>query len=147
VLTEEVIKQAQGLLDEGKTRTEVATELGMKRDTLRKAINHGRLHEPDRERGSGEGIRTRDKSHRSVEDAAAEIGTACTRVAERTLAAFGLLEGAATRFEACRDVSFGGVLCALPALASNGLFRHLPSCFSELKGYCIFRRNRPVIPG
>jgi len=45
------------------------------------------------------------------------------------------LEGAATRFEACRDVSFGGVLCALPALASNGLFRHLPSCFSELKGY------------
>jgi len=43
--------------------------------------------------------------------------------------------GAVTRFESCRDVPFGGVLCALPALAANGLFRHVDACFEKLKGY------------
>ncbi|MCL4193465.1 MAG: hypothetical protein KJZ87_17145, partial [Thermoguttaceae bacterium] len=42
---------------------------------------------------------------------------------------------APTRFEACRDVTFGGVLCALPALAENGLFAHLATCFGSLGGY------------
>ena len=63
------------------------------------------------------------------------MGTACTRPDERVLAAFGLLDGAPTRFEPCRDVSFGGVLCALPALAENGLFRHLHDCLVQLRGY------------
>ena len=45
------------------------------------------------------------------------------------------LDGASTRFEVCRDVSFGGVLCALPALAENGLFRHIHDCLSKLRGY------------
>ena len=39
------------------------------------------------------------------------------------------------QFEACRDVSYGGVLCALPALAENGLFRHLQTTFPTLTGY------------
>ena len=43
--------------------------------------------------------------------------------------------GAPTRFETCRDVSFGGVLCALPALAANGLFRHIHDCLAQLRGY------------
>ena len=79
-----------------------------------------------------------DKSQRSLEDSAAadEMGTACTRTLERVCAALGLLpDGAPTRFEPCRDVSFGGVLCALPALIQNGLFRHLDQCFSPLGGY------------
>ena len=76
-----------------------------------------------------------DKSTRAVEDAAAEMGTACTRPDERALAAFGLLDGAPTRFETCRDVSFGGVLCALPALEANGLFRHIHDCLAKLRGY------------
>jgi hypothetical protein len=63
------------------------------------------------------------------------MGTACTRPDERVLAAFGLLTGASTRFETCRDVSFGGVLCALPALAENGLFRHIHACLKQLRGY------------
>jgi hypothetical protein len=55
---------------------------------------------------------------------------------ERVCAALGMLPGGApTRFEPCRDVSFGGVLCALPALIQNGLFRHLNQCFSPLGGY------------
>jgi len=54
---------------------------------------------------------------------------------ERTLAATGSGSCAQTRFEMSRDVSFGGVLCALPALLSSGLLRHLGTCFDELKGY------------
>ena len=63
------------------------------------------------------------------------MGTACTRPDQRVLAAFGLLDGAPVRFETCRDVSFGGVLCALPALAENGLFRHIHDCLKPLHGY------------
>ena len=63
------------------------------------------------------------------------MGTACTRPDQRVLAAFGLLDGAPTHFEPCRDVSFGGVLCALPALAENGLFRHIHDCLVQLRGY------------
>ena len=32
-------------------------------------------------------------------------------------------------------MSFGGVLCALPALAQNGLFQHLHTSFPSLGGY------------
>ena len=64
------------------------------------------------------------------------MGVACTRPIERVLAALGKLPGgASTQFESCRDVSYGGVLCALPALAANGLFRHLQTTFPTLSGY------------
>jgi transposase len=78
------------------------------------------------------------KSQRTVQDAAAAdgLGMACTRVLDRVAAALGLLPGgAATRFEPCLDVPFGGVMCALPSLAQNGLFRHLDACFTSLGGY------------
>jgi len=145
VMTDKATATAQELLQRGSSRKEVAAELGIKYDTLRKAINQGRLLEPPRaadaepivaalDRGENEAS---DKSDRSVEDAAAAdaLGTACTRPAERVAAALGLLPGAPTRFEACRDVTFGGVLCALPALAQNGLFSHLDACFGSLGGY------------
>lgn len=79
-----------------------------------------------------------DKSKRSHEDRAAgeQMGIACTRPIERVLASLGKLSGGApTQFVPCRDVSYGGVLCALPALAENGLFRHLPTAFPTLTGY------------
>ena len=63
------------------------------------------------------------------------MGTACTRPGERILAALGMLNGAPTRFESCRDVSFGGVLCALPGLIENGLLRHLDQALGTLTGY------------
>ena len=157
VMTPEVTAQAQQLLGAGRSRKEVAEQLGLKLDTLRKAIQQGRLTEPcplqpgeshgrkrSRSAPAG-GVRGRkapappppatDKSTRAVLDAAAEMGTACTRPDERVLAAFGLLDGAPTRFETCRDVPFGGVLCALPALAANGLFRHIHDCLAKLRGY------------
>ena len=131
VLTDAVKAQAQELLNLGWERRQVAEELGIKCDTLRKAINQGRLSEPDRQAKTV----ASDKSQRSRQDASADMGTACTRPGERVLAALGMLNGAPTRFEPCKDVSFGGVLCALPALAANGLFRHVDQCFGELNGY------------
>ena len=44
VLTPVVLEQAQQLLDEGLETPEVADRLGIKRDTLRKAVGAGRLH-------------------------------------------------------------------------------------------------------
>jgi transposase len=140
VMTPAVTAQAQQLLCAGRSRTEVAEELGFKADTLRKAIQQGRLIEPG-PLPPGESApalqppTATDKSTRAVADAAAEMGTACTRPDERVLAAFGLLDGAPARFETCRDVSFGGVLCALPALEAHGLFRHIHACLAKLRGY------------
>ena len=144
VLTPEVTAQAQQLLEAGLRPREVADELGLKCDTLRKAIQQGRLTRPappqpgepkPENRPAPQAPSPTDKSTRAALDVAAEMGTACTRPDERVLAAFGFLNGASTRFEACRDVSFGGVLCALPALAENGLFRHIHDCLVQLRGY------------
>ena len=46
VLTPEVLAQAQRLLDEGLETSEIADQLGVKRNTLAKAIGAGRLHKP-----------------------------------------------------------------------------------------------------
>ena len=133
VLTTDVLADAQALLSQGVSRRQVAEQLDVRYDTLRKAINQGRLHEPAADNQAD--ATPSDQSGRSVTDAAAEMGVACTRPEERVLAAMGMLQGAPTRFENCRDVSFGGVLCALPALAANGLFDHLQKVFPSLGGY------------
>jgi hypothetical protein len=132
VLTADVLASVQDLLNQGQTPQEVALQLELKYDTLRKAIRHGRLHLP---LTRAEQHQPSDKSARTVADAVAEMGTACTRPVERVLASVGLLDGASTQFEACHDVNFGGVLCALPALIQNGLLRHVDTCFKCLKGY------------
>lgn len=146
VMTAEVIVQAEKLLAVGHSRNEVAKELDVKCDTLRKAINQGRVREPSPvsteevsspPQASQAAVAASDKSTRSDADAAAgdEMGIACTRPCERVMAALGRLPGGApTKFQPCRDVSYGGVLCALPALAANGLFRHLGT-LPELSGY------------
>jgi hypothetical protein len=148
VMTAEVTAQAQRLLGHGHARSEVAEELGVKYDTLRKAIEQGRLRDGAPPPGdevsqklaaSEPPVVPSDKSSRSDSDAAAgdEMGIACTRPCERVMAALGLLSGGATmQFQPCRDVSYGGVLCALPALAENGLFRHLET-LPVLSGYYV----------
>ena len=146
VMTPEVTARAQKLLDLGRTRREVAKEVALKYDTLRKAIDQGHLREPapipeeevsQKPAASQAPAAPSDKSTRSDADAAVgeEMGIACTRPCERVLAALGLLPGGATtQFQSCRDVSYGGVLCALPALAENGLFCHLET-LPVLSGY------------
>jgi len=143
VLTADVLAHAQALLTQGRSRRQVAEQLHVRVDTLRKAIQQGRLHEPPKDAAAATTDKTAalddatpsDQSTRSAADAAAEMGVACTRPGERVLAAMGMLQGAPTRFEDCRDVSYGGVLCALPALIANGLFDHLSKVFPTLRGY------------
>jgi hypothetical protein len=67
--------------------------------------------------------------------AAEGMGTACTRVEERTLAAFGVCDGAPVRFEPCLDVPKGGVLCSLPSLLMNGLLDGSEQLLAGVKGY------------
>jgi transposase len=144
VMTAEISSQAEKLLNLGHTRSKVAEKLGIKYDTLRKAINQGRVREPAPINETSleaaalhSQVAVSDKSTRSDADATAgdEMGIACTRPCERVMAAIGLLPGGApTEFQPCRDVSNGGVLCALPALAENGLFRHLET-LPVLSGY------------
>jgi transposase len=132
VLTDEVLAAAQRLLNDGYGRREVAEDLGVKLDTLRKAIGAGRLHEVKPREAVA------DKSTRSVRDAEAAqgLGTACTRIGERVLAAVGRLAGGAqTRFEHCLDVPYGGALCALPALVENGLLTGAEGRLGGLRGY------------
>jgi len=131
VLTKELLEKAQSLLDQGCPRDEVSEEIDVRYDTLRKAINTGRLRE------TKEKVPGTSKSARSVVDAEAGdgMGTACTRVGERVLSSIGKCVGAAVEFETCLDVSNGAVLCALPALLGNGLLSGTDEMFGKVKGY------------
>ena len=110
VMTDDVIAEAQDLLSRGQSRRQVTEKLHIKYDTLRKAINQGRLREssqppsqPQVAQPAPSLILPTDKSQRGVADVAAEMGVACTRPEERMLAAFGMLQGASTLFEECRE--------------------------------------------
>jgi transposase len=131
VLTPEVIEKAQSLLDQGYRRRDVSQELNVKYDTLRKAINDGRLLEPKQTETAI------TKSSRNVVDAAAAegMGVACTRVEERVLASMGKLVGSTVHFELCLDVPKAGVLCAIPALLANGLFNGTEEFLGRVTGY------------
>lgn len=119
------------MLDEEYSRADVARELGVQYDTLRKAINDGRLKEPKPHR------KLTSKSLRTTKDAQAVdgLGTACTRIDDRIAASVGEGAGAIVRFEPCLDVPKGGVLCALPALLSNGLLDGAELLLGEVLGY------------
>jgi len=136
VFTEEVNDQLDELFASGMNTKEAADELDINYETLRKAIAQKRVAKPiavGTARGKSEAS---DKSTRSFEDAQADMGNACTRVLERVAASLGLLPGGTeTRFEHCRDVKLGGLLCALPALVKNGMLSHLDECFKMPAGY------------
>jgi transposase-like protein len=46
VLTPEVVQKVQELLDSGEEISSISKELGLKYDTLRKAVKSGKLHKP-----------------------------------------------------------------------------------------------------
>ena len=74
VLTESVLNDAQGLLDQGMTPSSVAGQLGQKADTIRKAILSGRLHRPSIPAIRGNNREASSKSERSASDSDAEMG-------------------------------------------------------------------------
>lgn len=130
VMTPEALGRAQRMLDAYDSRRTVADELGVAYGVLAKAIQDGRLREPD---GAAPGSAKSDRNIKDAE-AAEAMGTACTRPGERILAAIGSLDGAQMRFEPCRDVPYGGILCALPALLGNGLLSGIGT-LGRLGGY------------
>jgi len=74
-------------------------------------------------------------SDRSLADSQALMGYGTTRRLERVLASCGLLISADLRFVCADDVPQGGVLCALPALLTEGLLRHTRSLYRLPPGY------------
>ena len=130
VWTEEVMERAQALLDEGVPPPEAARRVGVKEDTMRKAILHGDLRRPESQ------PRGPTKGERSARDAEPLVGRACHDVSGRAAAASGLLPDGATRgFSSALDVPFAGVLCALPALQANGLLHGVDALFDLPPGF------------
>lgn len=113
---------------DGLSVSAVAKRVGVEESTLRKAIKRGAVNRfAPLSNGSECGESGSTKAERSQADAAAAagMGTACTRLEDRVLAAVGLAESATARFEHSRDVSMGGLLVGLPALCANGLLSGL----------------------
>jgi len=74
VLTESVVTGIQGMLDQGKTPSSIAQQLGQKADTIRKAILSGRLHRPPASPNRGNNREASCKSERSASDSDGEMG-------------------------------------------------------------------------
>ena len=120
VLSAEVRQQAQALLDQGQSVPQVSRAIGVRANTLHKAIRAGRLHSVKKAlRRVSEAASS--KSERSEIDSTAPLGYGTTRSLQRMAAAMGGLGPAPIVFEPARDIPRGGVLLALPAL---GLLRH-----------------------
>lgn len=132
ILTAEVLKKAQRILDKGHNPVEVASRLGLKADTVRKAIRNGRLHKIGKEKKTKE---VQTKSERALNDGQARMGIGCTRKEERIQASLGELAEAEPVFEANKDVKSAGVLFCLPSLLLNGLLKYSDDFFSLPKGY------------
>ena len=138
VMTPEKTAECGGLLAAGATIPEVARRAGVNESTLRKAVRSGRVVSTTVTGGSGPGGRagtTKSERGRGDAQAAAGMGTACTRADERMAAAVGLMQSTATRYERCRDVAMGGLLAGLPALCGNGLLSGLGRHLALPKGF------------
>ena len=137
VLTPAVMEKAQQLLDEGNAVPNVAKELGIKPDTLGKAVAAGKLRKTKKKdtQSSTRDLATSSKSERNREDVQASMGMAATNSIDRVAASIGLLGEVEPVFETALDIPQGGVLFALPALLANGLLMHAKKYFTLPKGY------------
>ena len=129
VLTRAVLAEAEQLLDDGLKTPGVADRLGIKRDTLRKAVGAGRLHK------AVNVIELTSKSERSATDRVASMGVAATDVEGRLAASVGELDAVVPYFTPALDVPNGGLLCALPALLAVGLLERVERYLQLPKGY------------
>ena len=87
----------------------MADRLGIKRDTLSKAVRAGRLHKPAKKKECDDPLST--KSERSDKDSDAPMGMGASNVEARIAASVGELEGpVAPDFQPALDVPNCGVL-------------------------------------
>lgn len=82
-----------------------------------------------------EGLAASNLSERSLADSEASMGYATTRSMDRVLAACGMMTSAELEFVPAEDVPQGGVLCALPALLTEGLLRHTRALYALPPGF------------
>jgi transposase len=90
VLSDQMIIEAQHMLNALKTPKEIEEELGVKRDTLLKAIRDGRLLRPEGKLPDPEedpAKQASSKSSRSISDSEAPMGIATTNTVGRIAAA------------------------------------------------------------
>jgi hypothetical protein len=138
VMTPEKSAECAGLLADGRRPSEVARLAGIDESTLRKALKRQDVprlaKNPAANEPKGIGASKSERSRADAE-AAAGMGTACTRADERIAAAMGLVECATARFEAGQDVQMAGLLAGLPALCANGLLTGLGKHLHLPKGF------------
>lgn len=137
VLTEKVVENLEGLLDAGVPRPDAARQLGLRPNTVAKAVRAGRVRErkePEDEAGSDEQP-VSTKSERSTEDSSAPMGMGATDSTGRVAASLGLGGPLKSEFTSTADVTNAGVLLALPALLSQGLLRGNEKLFQLPNGY------------
>lgn len=130
ILATQVIENIESKLTNGDQIPDIAKELGIKVDTIKKAIQDGRIKKPLKQSN-----KATTKSERSGLDANADIGMGATDENGRVAARFGLLNGRNPEFTNCIDVPKGGVLLALPALLANGLLKHTKDTFKMKEAF------------
>jgi DNA-binding CsgD family transcriptional regulator len=138
VMTADKSAECARLLSAGQRPAEVARQVGVRESTLRKAIRRQgvpQLAPLPQDPEEAEPASTKSDRSRADAQAAAGMGTACTRADERIKAALGLATGATTRFEASHDVAMGGLLAGLPALCANGLLTGLGGHLQLPRGF------------
>lgn len=107
---------------QGDSLEEIADDLLIKEDTIKKAVRQGRitLVEPT---SLEQNAYPQTKSGRTLTDDNTGMGKACSNAAERVLASV-TGTSASIKFNEQTDLSCAGVLLSLPALLSNGLLTH-----------------------
>ena len=91
VLSAGVMAEIESLLVAGVSLAEVAQKLGLKLNTLQKAVSAGRICQPPK-KDCGERIAASTKSQRSEIDCAAPMGRGATATLERMAASLGQIE-------------------------------------------------------
>lgn len=135
--TDEKKQNAQELLDIGFSNVRVAKRLGLSECSIRYHIKQGNLkkkkliHTPN---PICAGSTPQDRNEEDIL-AGALLGIGCTRITERSLAAFHLLEKTPILFEHHQSVENAGVLFLLPFLCAQGLFEYKRHYLPLEKGY------------
>lgn len=104
--------------------------MGIKHDTLLKAIKAGRLLLPECPNGQAQHL---TKSQRSIIDTQQSMGKACTNTLERVMASK-TGRSCSLSFSNQIDLHQCGVLLALPTLLAHGLLKY-QSDFQQVSGY------------
>ncbi len=131
-LTDEVLPIAQACLDQGRSQSAAAREVGVSETAIRHAIKTGRLRRGQRPRQSRAALSPGERAERDAAQAQG-AGTAVKRIEERLLACQGELTEAAPHFEPVEGVANAGVLLALPAVIGEGLLRSAERFYAPLK--------------